>query len=568
MARKNTRRITHDSVDANSLARKSLRLELRLVNQSLAQDSLREFVRQAWAIIEPHTALVWNWHLDAICEYLEAVASAEIRQLIINLPPRLGKSLLASVLWPVWVWTKHPATRWLCASYSASLANKFSIDRRTVITSPWYQRRWRVRLAGDQNQKQEFMNTARGHMIATSPSGTATGKGGDIIVADDLQNPEMAESETERRNVLRFFDETLSTRLDDKRHGRIVVIQQRTHQADLTGHLLAQGGWTHLCLPAEFERETIISLPRSGRSIVKQKGDLLWPAREGHAELTAARNRLGSFGYASQYLQNPIARGGNLFKEKWFGSFRQIPQFDLLVQSWDCAFKSGQANDFSACVTIGRIDRCDGDSGAAPGYYLVHAWRGRVEFAELKRHALALYEQWHPHHVLIEDSASGQSLLQELRTTLLPIAGVKPDVDKFARAASVTPAMEGGHFWVLEGAAWLGDYLAEMIAFPAAAHDDLVDATTQALTYLRQSPEPGLLGYYREMAIDARIGTAENFNNDVDDDDPLGEYTRIELEIKAGYCHNCRTSLLHKQSLDNGLHQYCMPCAKKLGRSI
>ena len=248
MARKNTRRITHDSVDANSLARKSLRLELRLVNQSLAQDSLREFVRQAWAIIEPHTALVWNWHLDAICEYLEAVASAEIRQLIINLPPRLGKSLLASVLWPVWVWTKHPATRWLCASYSASLANKFSIDRRTVITSPWYQRRWRVRLAGDQNQKQEFMNTARGHMIATSPSGTATGKGGEIIVADDLQNPEMAESETERGNVLRFFDETLSTRLDDKRHGRIVVIQQRTHQADLTGHLLAQG-WMDASLP-------------------------------------------------------------------------------------------------------------------------------------------------------------------------------------------------------------------------------------------------------------------------------------------------------------------------------
>ena len=201
-----------------------------------------EFVRQAWHIIEPTTPLLWNWHLDAMCEYLEAVSAADLFRLIINLPPRSGKSLVASVLWPAWVWTKRASTRWLCASYSASLAIKFSIDRRTVISSQWYQSRWPIRLAGDQNLKQEFMNDARGHMIATSPSGTATGKGGEIIIADDLQNPEMAESEAERRNVIRFFDETLSTRLDDKRLGRIVVVQQRTHQADLTGHLLEQGG--------------------------------------------------------------------------------------------------------------------------------------------------------------------------------------------------------------------------------------------------------------------------------------------------------------------------------------
>lgn len=129
----------------------SLKLNLRLLDQSLAQDSLPEFVRQAWHIIEPNTPLAWNWHLDAICEYLEAVARAEILRLIVNLPPRSGKSLLASVLWPAWVWAKHPSTRWLCASYSASLAIKFSVDRRTVIASPWYQRRWPVRLAGDQN---------------------------------------------------------------------------------------------------------------------------------------------------------------------------------------------------------------------------------------------------------------------------------------------------------------------------------------------------------------------------------------------------------------------------------
>jgi predicted phage terminase large subunit-like protein len=404
------------------------------------------------------------------------------------------------------------------------------------------------------------MNDARGHMIATSPSGTATGKGGEIIVGDDLQNPEMAESETERRNVIRFFDETLSTRLDDKRRGRIVVIQQRTHQADLTGHLLEQGGWTLLCLPAEFERRTVISLPRTGRSIVKQEGDLLWPEREGRAELIAARNRLGSFGYASQYLQNPIARGGNLFLEKWFGTYREIPKFDALVQSWDCAFKTGQTNDYSACVTIGRVDWTEGSSGTPPGYYLVHAWHGRIEFAELKRHALALYDLWHPTHVLIEDAASGQSLLQELRTTLLPISGVKPDGDKYARAASITPAMDGGHFWVLEGAPWSEDYLAEMTAFPGAAHDDFVDSTVQALTFLRQPPEPGIIGHYRDLIIAASTGAVDALDQG---QEFIENYENTRMEIEAGYCRMCRTNLFQKSSVSDGLGYLCIACSRR-----
>jgi hypothetical protein len=234
--------------------------------------------------------------------------------------------------------------------------------------APWFQRRWPIRLAADQNQKTEFMNAARGHMIATSIGGTATGKGGDFIVVDDLQDPTMADSEVEREKVVRFFDETLSPRLDDNRHGRIVVIQQRTHQADLTGHLLEQGGWTHLCLPAEFERKTVIALPLSDRETVKQEGDLLWPEREGRAELDAVKDRLGDYGYNCQYLQNPIARGGNLFKLEWFGTFVERPKLDLIVQSWDTGYKTGAANDYSACVTIGVIRERREDSGAAPGF--------------------------------------------------------------------------------------------------------------------------------------------------------------------------------------------------------
>jgi len=286
----------------------------------------------------------------------------------------------------------------------------------------------------------------------------------------------------------------------------------------------------------------------------------LWPDRQGRAELTAAKHRLGSFGYASQYLQNPIARGGNLFKEKWFGTYREIPKFDALVQSWDCAFKTGQASDYSAWVTIGYVDWSEGASASAPGYYLLHAWRGRVEFAELKRHALALYERWHPTDVLIEDAASGQSLLQELRTTLLPISGVKPDGDKLARAASITPAIEGGHFWVLEGASWSDEYLAEMTAFPGAAHDDFVDATVQALTFLRQPREPGIIGFYRNQVIAASTGATDAFADGWELEDI---YQNTLFRIEAGYCRICRTSLFEKASVDDGLGKFCIPCSKR-----
>ena len=531
-----------------------LKLDLILLDKSLAQDSLAEFLKQAWHIVEPATPIQWNWHLDAICEYLEAVAAGDITRLIVNLPPRSGKSILASVMWPAWVWARQPSTRWLCASYSAILANKLSTDRRSVITSPWYQQRWPIQLAADQNQKSEFGNTGRGHMIATSVSGSATGRGGDFIVADDLQNPEMAESAAERETVNRFFDETLTTRLDDKRRGRMVVIQQRTHQADLTGHLLEQGGWMQLCLPAEFERRTVIAMPQSGREVVKLEGELLWPEREGRAELDAAKIRLGSYGYACQYLQNPIARGGNLFKQQWFGWYRDHPKFDLVIQSWDCAYKTGQLNDYSACVTIGHVRPGAHASGAPSGNYLVHAWRGRLEFPDLKRKALELWQAWKPSKVLIEDTASGQSLLQELRTILLPIEGVKPDGDKLARAASVTPIVEGGQFWLLEDAPWLDQYVEEMIAFPGGAHDDFVDATVQALGYLRQPQDLNFLIWLREQVAAARSGSKSS------EFPEISTYELNRFRLEAGDCYRCGASLFMKSSVTDGPGYLCMDC--------
>ena len=243
-----------------------------------ASRDLACFVREVWSIIEPGCPFQPNWHVALICEYLEAVSAGQINRLIINVPPRYGKSLIVTVLWPVWEWISHPELRYLFCSYSASLSVKHSLDRRRVLESDWYRARYpQVALVSDQNEKTEYENSARGVMFATSVGGTVTGKGGNRIIVDDPINPAQASSETERNSANSFFDQTLSTRLDDKKHNPIVIVGQRVHLDDLCGHVLERSGesWTVVKLPATEERRTVVYFPRSGR---KSSGSRVCPS--------------------------------------------------------------------------------------------------------------------------------------------------------------------------------------------------------------------------------------------------------------------------------------------------
>ena len=228
------------------------------IDAERALRSLREFVRQTWVIVEPSTPFVPGWHIDAIIEHLEAVTCGQIRNLLINVPPRHMKSLLVSVLWPAWEWIVHPERRWLCSSYAASLSIRDSTKCRRLIESPWYRRFWedRFALTTDQNTKSRFDNDRSGYRIATSVGGAATGEGGDRIVCDDPHNVQEAESDSIRNGTTSWYDVVMSTRVNDPRTAAKVVVMQRCHQRDLSGHLLAQGGWDLLCLPAEYEGPT------------------------------------------------------------------------------------------------------------------------------------------------------------------------------------------------------------------------------------------------------------------------------------------------------------------------
>lgn len=278
------------------------------------------FLFRSLKAIAPGGRYQHNWHIDAIGAYLDACAKGEITRLIINLPPRMLKSTLVSVAWPAWLLGHDPSVRIMAASYAQSLATKHSVDCRVVMQSDWYQRIFpNTRLSAEQNEKDKFATSARGYRIATSVGGAATGEGGQVLIADDPLSALQASQHGARQAVNQWFDHTFATRLDDKRSGCIVVVMQRLHGEDLSGYLLARGGWEHLCLPAIAPEKTTISL--GDYAHVREAGAPLHEARESLALLERVKGELGNANFSAQYQQQPMKAHGALVKPHWFARF-------------------------------------------------------------------------------------------------------------------------------------------------------------------------------------------------------------------------------------------------------
>jgi len=458
----------------------------------LARERLEVFVELAWPILLPGTPFQSNWHISLICEFLEAVSAGQIRRLVINMPPRYGKSLLTSVFWPTWEWIRYPAHRWLFVSHSDTLATRHSLDRRRVLQDEWFRHRFPgIRLTRDQHAKAEFHNTKRGQMIATSMGGAITGKGGDRLVIDDPHSPDQVESDLQREHAIERFRTTLLTRLDDKRHGAIVVVMQRLHVQDLSGVCLDLG-FEHLCLPALAPCRTTIVFPRSKKTLVREADEPLWPAREDRAALDELRRQMGSYAYAGQYDQRPTPRIGGFFSRDWWRFYHELPLGERrqIVQSWDLTFKDGDGSDYVVGLVAARI-------GAL--VYLLDRFKAKVGFVDTCaaiKTMLARYRETSA--ILVEDAANGPAVIDALKEQVSGVIAVSPAGGKQARAHAVQALVEAGQVllpspYTAAGEArldraWVEDLMTMCAAFPKGQHDDDVDALTQLLVWLRQHP--------------------------------------------------------------------------------
>jgi predicted phage terminase large subunit-like protein len=436
------------------------------------------FIGKCFHTLAPGSTFHMNWHIAAVAYYLEQVRLGKIKRLIVNLPPRSLKSVMCSVAFPAFVLGQDPTKHLIAVSYGSDLAIKHSNDFRAILNSEWYQRIFRrTSISGLKNTELEVATTMNGFRLATSIDGTLTGRGGDIVIVDDPLKPIDALSDSRRERANNWFNNTLLSRLDDKREGAIVIVMQRLHPDDLTGVLLrALGDWSLLSLPAIAERDEKIQIGQDSYH-VRRAGDLLHAEREPTSVLDSLRSQLGSDTFAAQYQQEPVPPGGAMIKRAWVRRYDQLPTFDSssqVIQSWDTASKEGGENDFSVCTTW-LIQ--------ANKYYLIDVMRGRFDYPTLRARAAAHARTHRANRVLIEDTGVGTALIVELQNEGLPAIAVKPERDKLTRMSIQSAKFEGGQVFLPNQAPGLTDYERELFAFPNTRHDDQIDSTSQALAH-------------------------------------------------------------------------------------
>ena len=478
-------------------------LDARILKKKM-EGSLMAFAEEAWPLIEPGATFVDNWHLRVIAEHLEAVYKGDIQDLLINIPPGCCKSILVSVMFPAWVWAQDPTKRFLGASYGEELAIRDSMKCRDIITSDWFRLYWgdKVTIKQGDDQKIKYGLTGGGWRLATSVGGRATGEHPDFKICDDPHSSLQAQSDAERGRALEWFDGTLSTR-GVSRGARTIVVMQRLHEKDISGHILDDiGGYEHLCLPMRY-------IP--GKTAHKEDprtkaGELLWPALFNDDTTIILQKRLGEYGAAGQLQQQPSPPGGGILKTdnlKIWHADDPMPSFQFILQAYDTAFTEKTTGDPTACTVWGVFSWKNRQCAM-----LLDCWAEHLGYPELRAKVV---EEWGSLYggnpkdplakakradlLLIEEKGSGISLIQDLRRSGIGVRTYNPGrMDKVSRAHQFAPILELGVVYIPESKksrgevmSWAKPLISQMEKFPNAAHDDLVDTTTMAFLYLRDS---------------------------------------------------------------------------------
>ena len=479
-----------------------------LVDRVLGERSLAAFVKLAWHVVEPSTALVWGRHLDAICAHLDAVLTGEILNLYIATPPGSSKSLTTNVFFPAWAWIRQPGLRFLCAANAGDLVTRDAVVCRRLIESDWYRERWgdRYKLTTDQNVKTWYENDKRGFRTSTTTGSSVTGKKGDILICDDPHDTREVESDVQRKAVLDWWDVAFFNRVNNAITGRRIIIGQRTHSDDLPGHVLRRG-FAELRIPEEHE-VAAPPYPLAHKGIKDhrtQEGELLRPERFGPAQVAEAKMTMGELGYAAQHQQRPVPREGSIFKEGWFryfteesaGVYWQLEKATRKIDDcrWfgtvDLAISEKTSADWT-CIAIWADDR-------QGNLILVDLIRGRWGGPELVRQLKMAVEDWQLAYLAVESNGFQLVVLQHARQAGLPIRELKADKDKISRSKTAEIRFESGKVWFPKGARWLGLLQTEMLEFPNGRHDDMVDVVSYGCVefmknYSRKVSAPSAVG--------------------------------------------------------------------------
>jgi len=532
MAKRSTEinRVLHSAQsdsDRDLLRRYARMLERR----QMYETDLKQFVRKAFSILEPTTEFQNNWHIDYICDQLQAEVERypimhrdgrvgrpvkKTKDILINVPPRTLKTFITCVCLPAWAWTRRPYLRFIPSSYSRDLTMDSSLKCRNLIQSHWYQTLWgdvpgidrgikRVPVVLDKSQRQKvnFQNTAGGAYFATSVGGTVMGKGADFIIADDLQSQKESASEPARIAAVDHLKKGLSTRLNNQLYGVIIAIQQRLHEADVSGVLLGEDlsqetpeeleakqehirrfheRWQFICLPARLrdpESYERVYPPELQNNYVN---DLLFPDRYTNEVLDDMEETLGSLEAAGQLGQSPAPWSGGRIKREWIQRYLDVPANMPIYFSIDLPFdddkqsKNPDKVDYAAICVFGV---------QGSNVYLLDVINQKWDITKSRDNVLRLWDKWQPQGILIEAAANGPALIKLLKERGIPgiIRIKKPDKSKMVRLNSVAPRIEAGDLWFPRVAIWLDAAMKQLVKFPAVAHDDIMDAIVQFLIW-------------------------------------------------------------------------------------
>jgi predicted phage terminase large subunit-like protein len=563
-------------------------------HKQLLEDNLAEFFKEAWKVLEPGRDLEWAWHYEMLAEYLRPVRDKLFKHtfgqdklgIIINVPPRTAKSSFVTIAFPVWCWIVKPQMRFSCYSYSNELSTEHSIKRRKLIQSDWFQNLWgdRFSLASDQNLKTHFDNNKTGQMISTSVGGTATGKGGDVLILDDPLNPDQAASDTERPAVNKWIDNTLRSRMNDMANDIMIVVMQRLHEQDPTGYLMEQNGSgiIHVSIPLECEgvktpdglMPVHYEFPVSHRIVTMQPGQILMPAKFPSAAVEALK--ILRLTWAGQFQQRPAPLEGNMIKRKDFRFYGGLDsetgivdaplpaRFDFTLVSCDAAFKDLDTSDFVCVLSVGVA----GSRRYILDLVLKHLDAKATEL-EINRQRLNCRASV----VLIEDKANGSAIIKSLRYKVPGIVAVNPEGGKMSRMFAASGEMQSNNWYMDRNAAWTEPFVTSMCTFPNAKNDDDVDAWTQACVWL-QSHGYGLFELWKTQAQAELVTESVPLNRTLADAQKRDEGGFINgastRALEAG--STGQDAMLGKASCECGNfnyaeygdgHCFCAPCGRR-----